>query len=361
MKSDIKNLEEQAMYEDADSQQPPKDIIAYNELRSCADLFRMYRTGILDIKPEFQRETVWPLTAQTRFIDSLVKQLPIPSMCFSLDYRTQKWMVIDGLQRMSTIVRFLSGESWKLSNLVDVEPDLSGKRVSEFHLRDSPLHRYLLKVENLSLPITVLRCDTSKKSHIDYLFTIFHRLNTGGMRLNNQEIRNCIFGGSFNDLLNELNENQLWLRLNKMKSPTGYRFAKQELILRFFAFLEGRDRYTGRLARFLNDYMRIDQDMGELRKHEMRHIFVETLDIVYNDVLEGKVSSKLGITLQEALLVGVAANLERTSGLPAEVLRSKFEELKQHEEFSEEKLSEGLAARTRVQTRLGVAVSIFGS
>ena len=87
-------------------------MIAYNELRSCADLFRMFREGILEIQPALPEGDCVAGPAQTRFIDSLVKQLPIPSMCFSLDYKTQKWQVIDGLQRMWSIVRFLRGDWW---------------------------------------------------------------------------------------------------------------------------------------------------------------------------------------------------------------------------------------------------------
>ena len=79
---DIKEIEGQTFFESDSVEVPPSDIVAYNELRSCADLFRMYREGILEIQPEFQRQIVWNNFAQTRFIDSLVKQLPIPSMCF---------------------------------------------------------------------------------------------------------------------------------------------------------------------------------------------------------------------------------------------------------------------------------------
>src|SRR5690606_37165992 len=99
---------------------PPADIVAYNELRSCADLLRLHSSGKLEIQPDFQREVVWKQDDQSRFIDSLVKQLPIPSMCFSLDYKTQKWKVIDGLQRMSSIIRFLSDEPWELNDLQDI-------------------------------------------------------------------------------------------------------------------------------------------------------------------------------------------------------------------------------------------------
>src|SRR5207237_2158764 len=104
MVTELEKLEEITFHEDDNSELPPSDIVAYNELRSCADLFRMYTQGILDIQPDFQREVVWKSPAQTRFIDSLMKQLPIPSMCFSFDYTTQKWTVIDGLQRMSSIL-----------------------------------------------------------------------------------------------------------------------------------------------------------------------------------------------------------------------------------------------------------------
>ena len=225
----IATLEEEAFVGDDNADLPPADIVAYNELRSCADLFRMHTQGSLVIQPEFQREIVWKSAAQTRFIDSLIKQLPIPSMCFGLDYKRQEWQVIDGLQRIWSIIQFLSGGNWKLSELKDIDPKISGQAASTFADQNSPLHAYYTRVENLTLPITVLRCDYSKKSHANYLFTIFHRLNTGAMKLNNQEIRNCIFSGPLNDLLRRLNRTPTWKRLNRMKSDVGYRFTKEEV------------------------------------------------------------------------------------------------------------------------------------
>ena len=86
MERTISRLEEQSFCEEDFSEVPPADIIAYNELRSCADLFRMHEQGILEIQPEFQRDIVWKGPDQTRFIDSLIKHLPIPSMFFSLHH-----------------------------------------------------------------------------------------------------------------------------------------------------------------------------------------------------------------------------------------------------------------------------------
>ncbi|MDC4669194.1 DUF262 domain-containing protein, partial [Acinetobacter baumannii] len=71
--------EEELFDEDLEGETPPSDIIAFNELRSCADLFRMYKSNQLKIDPDFQRNLVWSISAKSRFIDSLAKQLPIPS------------------------------------------------------------------------------------------------------------------------------------------------------------------------------------------------------------------------------------------------------------------------------------------
>ena len=70
---DIERIEAEQEENDDYSETPPTDIVAFNELRSCADLVRMYNTRQLVIKPDFQRDVVWSNPAQTRFIDSLVK------------------------------------------------------------------------------------------------------------------------------------------------------------------------------------------------------------------------------------------------------------------------------------------------
>lgn len=154
----------------------------------------MHSSGQLIIKPDFQRDVVRTNPAQTRFIDSLVKQLPIPSMCLSLDYKTEKRLMIDGLKRIARVIKFLTQEDWRLSSLEDVDGRISGR--TSGHLKEKHFEIYS-RIENLTIPITVLRCDYSKKSHLNYLFTTFHRLNTGGNKLSNQVIRNCIYSGDY--------------------------------------------------------------------------------------------------------------------------------------------------------------------
>jgi len=352
---------EQSTYEEDDSLEvPPSDIVAYNESRSCADLYRMYKQGILDIQPEFQREIVWKGPAQTRFLDSLIKQLPIPSMCFSMDFKVGKWQVIDGLQRMASIIRFLGGDpTWTLSRLDDIDPELGGKPAKAFLNSDSPLNRYFQRVENLTLPITVLRCDYSKKQHTRYLFTIFHRLNTGAMRLNNQEIRNCIYSGPFNELLKELNKTSDWMRLNRMKKDSGYRFTKQELILRVFAFHDTYDTYGGRLARFLNDYMDDNKNISPDDAENKRHLFRRTVDAALNKVYSGSAPGKTPLSVVEATLVGIARNIDHVEIMSATDVALRYNALLQHEEFLEQKLLEGLAGKARVIGRMKASIDAF--
>ena len=198
---DLEELTDPDFNEDDSSETPPSDIVAFNELRSCADLARMTNDGVIDLQPHFQRDIVWSTTEQTRFIDSLVKQLPIPSMCFAFDHKNEAWIVIDGLQRMTAIVKFISGGDWKLSNLKDIDQRLAGVVAAAFKTGAGDRKKIFDRIQNKTLPITVLRCDFSKRAHMEYLFTVFHRLNSGGSKLNNQEIRNCIFSGAFNNIL----------------------------------------------------------------------------------------------------------------------------------------------------------------
>lgn len=359
MEETLAELEERTLNEDDFAEIPPPDIVAYNELRSCADLYRMHAQGILKIQPDFQRDIVWRGPDQTRFIDSLIKQLPIPSMCFALDHKAQEWIVIDGLQRISTIVRFLDGGDWKLSKLDDIEPEIAGKSVAAIKTSNTLLHHYYTRVENLSIPVTVLRCDFHKKDHMEYLFTIFHRLNTGGMKLNNQEIRNCIYGGSFNSLLRELDKYKPWRRLNKMGAGQNYRFTKQEMMLRFFAFTERYRSYEGHLAKFLNSYMHDNQDMPDAAIEKKQELFTSTVDYIMQQIFTGGTPPKFSLTVLEALLVGVGSNIRRVSQDSPAVAQRKYHALINHKVFSETSLREGLSKKPRVIERLTTAIALF--
>lgn len=358
----IQALEKQEQETDDTNESPPSDIVAYNELRSCADLFRMYEDESLEVQPIFQRDVVWKGPEQTRFIDSLIKQLPIPSLCFAYDFKKGKWIVIDGLQRISAIVKFLGGEDWKLAVLDDIDPGLSGKNAATIkNAKTGELKLFYTRIQNQTLPINVLRCDFSKKSHNEYIFTIFHRLNSGGVKLNNQEIRNCIYTGDFNTLLKELDKDPNWRVINNMQPDENYRFTKQEAILRFFAFKDGRADYKGAVAKFLNDYMFKHRYAADVFLDAKREIFKRVVKVINESIFEGTPPPRLPNTVLEALMIGVAENIAKSEALPKADLKLRYEQLRADESVSEASLAEGLSKKDKVDARLNAAIAIFAA
>ncbi|MBT9161212.1 MAG: hypothetical protein DDT26_02516 [Dehalococcoidia bacterium] len=354
--------EADATFEQEDSEQPipPADIVAYNELRSCADLFRMHASGKLEIQPDFQRDVVWKQDEQSRFIDSLVKQLPIPSMCFSLDYKTQRWKVIDGLQRMSSIIRFLASAEWKLSDLSDIHPSLRNTKNSDLRNGTDEQNRLYALVEDVSIPVTVIRCDYTQRSHMLYLFTIFHRLNSGGVRLTNQEIRNCIYTGPFNNLLKDFDRhNTDWKFVKRRIWGSMDRFRSVEVVLRVLAFAEDRQKYDGNLARFLNEYM-----------HRRSNESAEVLDAVANrlkaiskrarEALTNETQKKLPLLLVEALMVAMYAQGEELDGRTTEQITQAYNNMRAHPSFVAS-ARYAVTSSDNVRTRLNAAVQAFAA
>ncbi|QPH40669.1 DUF262 domain-containing protein [Pedobacter endophyticus] len=339
---------------------PPEDIVAYNELRSCADLLRMYQSGQLEIKPDFQRDIVWSNTMQTRLVDSVVKQLPIPSLCISLDYKTQERFVIDGLQRISSIVKFLDAEvtnEWKLSKLEDIDDRISGKTNVFIKIRYNDLYT---KVQNTVLPITVLRCDYSKKSHMNYLFTIFHRLNTGGSKLSNQEIRNCIYNGSFNTFLKKAVTSDIYTSVFDVHPQQIDRFSNEELVLRFIAFTYNVTSYKGQLAKFLNEFMDHNKRATLEKIDEYMDLFTRTMSILYVRILQNNPIQRLSKATTEALFVGIARNINALEQIQEDdELMAKYHDLLEDQLFSLDSLKEGLAQKDKVITRINRAIEIF--
>lgn len=338
---------EESFQEEDHFQHPPEDIISYNELRSCAELYRWCTKGQLNVQPDFQREDVWGTAKMTRFIDSLMAKLPIPSMCIAYDFKKEKMTVIDGLQRITSITKFLNPESKiKLTRLDDVSKTLSGKKVSALHKNEDLISR----IENVSIPITILRCDLNKKSHQEYMYTIFHRLNTGGMSLNNQEIRNCIYSGSLNQLLKSLDSDKNWLRLFNLEEPKQDRFKRKEQILRFLALHFRAAQYEGKLSKFLNDFMSDNMNADESDIEHFSNLFKETIDVVAQLSDYPK-----AIVYREAFLHGISSNLEGIKSKQDFNVDLAFKKMLQTPEFSTEELQEGLSSKDKLKGRMKAA------
>jgi hypothetical protein len=353
--------EEASSFEEADASEPipPLDIIAYNEVRSCADLYRLFVSGKMEIQPDFQREVVWKRDERARFIDSLVKQLPIPSMCFSLDPKSQRWKVIDGLQRMTSITDFLGPNEWRLAALDDIHPRLRG--ATNLSLRDGDEDASILysSVENVTIPVTVIRCDYAKREHMRYLFTIFHRLNSGGVRLNNQEIRNCIYTGRFNDALKHFDaENADWQVVKGRIWGSVTRFRSVEVLLRVLAFYDRLGDYEGNLADFLNHYMH-DHAEASAESVEERIAMLAAAAKITRAALDEQPQGKLSLAIIEAVLVAAAVHRGALIGEQQQTLHARYQAMLAMPAFAEG-ARYAVSSVENVQNRLGEAMAAFG-
>lgn len=222
---------------------------------SFRELISQYKDGDL-VKPELQRHYVWDKSEASRFMDSVLLGLPVPSI-FLAKTRDEKMLIVDGYQRIMTVYDFVTGifskdgKVFRLTNSEKINHRWRGKAFSE-----------LSETEQRKIRTTTIHCiifvQLSPEDGDTSMYQIFERINTSGRTLLPQEIRNCIYQGPFNDLLFELNENPSWRKLYGLKEQDS-RMRDMEYILRFLAL--GSDKFkefTARqvsLKKFLNEYM----------------------------------------------------------------------------------------------------------
>ena len=190
-------------------------------------------------------------------------------------------------------------------------------------------------------------------------FTIFHRLNTGGVKLNNQEIRNCIFYGKFNNLLKELAKDIDFLKIYKLPPGTKDRFQYEEKILRFIAFSKIFNIYNGRLAKFLNDYMESNRYIDEGESDLIKSEFIKVHKLIVEGIELPKHFNSSSKAIHEALYVGILKNYKSCVNKTKDELNIAFNTFIEDPLFSTVSLKEGLSQREKVIDRLNRAIEIF--
>ena len=185
--------------------------------------------------------------------------------------------------------------------------------------------------------------------------------NSGGAKLNNQEIRNCIYSGTLNNFLRELDQDEKWLIINGRSLEREDRYRGQEQILRFFAFHDNYHAYRGSLTAFLNRYMKEHREPSDDFLNDKRAIFRRTINLVSDSIFGGDPDDRIGISLLEATMVGVSLSLDYLEHLPMRQIRQIYDELLVSEEFSEYRLREGLSGTRRTLERMSVAERMFSA
>jgi hypothetical protein len=193
----------------------------------------------LSDRPSFQRKYVWTDKLASKLIESILLKVPIPPIYLSQndDFELD---VIDGQQRIYSLYRFTNNQ-FALRDL-DVLKELNGTRFFEL---DGKIRR--------QIETHTLRCVlVTNESHPEIKFEVFERLNTNTAPLNAQELRNCIYRGSLNEILKNCVEDVNWRSIVGRARPDK-RMREEEIALRFYAFKrEGLASYRTPLKFWLN-------------------------------------------------------------------------------------------------------------
>ncbi len=240
-------------------------------------LYDLIKKGKIVLEVPFQRKQIWKSDQASSLLESIIMNVPIPPLYFA-EEENGNWLVLDGLQRLSSILNYYDNE-FALSKL-EVLTDLNKVKYKDL----PPKAKSLL--DDGMLRVNVIR----KDSHRDIKYDIFMRLNRGAVTLNYQELRNCMYRGNLNDAAKELcAENKDFLSILKQKQPH-QRYLDVEFIIRYFAFSDniGIDEegkiclsgYKGKLVQYLNEYMDTHKNCSEEEKARYKERFNTTIEKV---------------------------------------------------------------------------------
>ncbi|MEY4934955.1 MAG: hypothetical protein RIS64_1314 [Bacteroidota bacterium] len=222
----------------------------------------------LILNPDFQRKYKWDKEGHERgskFIESCLMRIPIPA-CYLAELQDNTQDVIDGVQRITTIVKFFNNE-FELEGLTTFA-ELNGKKFKD-------LGNYASELEATTMRCIVLRKENSR----ELVKEIFARLNQGSVLLTPQEIRHAIYPGSLDTLLQELKELPMIKNFKKPKNSDSTKdgLEDEEMILRFFAMRSDLSDYDSKLSKYLDNYMQVNQNLNADKIQNLKILFVQTL------------------------------------------------------------------------------------
>jgi hypothetical protein len=271
-------------------------------------LYEMIMERQIELQPEYQRHFVWDSTRQSQLIESIFLGIPVPNLFMATNIDSS-WEVIDGLQRLTTIVNFVGDQE----NILRTNPSSKKLKINGLEKLNSMNGMYYEELPKSAqfmfmtrpIRVTVL----NDKSDFGVRYDLFERLNTGGVILHPQEIRNCVYLGEFKDFIIDCSQNDDFMQSVKMTENSNRTGSREELVLKFFAYYEDRQFFAHSVKEFLNDYMAKKTKRFE-NKNILRELYVETFQIINSNLPNGIVrGNRVNITpliLFEAISIGVA-------------------------------------------------------
>jgi hypothetical protein len=236
-------------------------------------LLSRIKSGAIDLAPDFQRRAgIWNDERQSRLIESLLLRIPLPTL-YAAEDEVETWAIVDGIQRLTTIVRFMDPEAiretrLRLTGLEYLSAEFDGAALNDLPPR---LQRRLRETE---LIVHVIRFGTPE----EVKFNVFARINTGGMPLSSQELRHALIPGPARKILQQWAATEQFIKATD-SSIKDDRMGDRELVLRYIAFkLSPYQNYSSKdFDDFLRRAMRA---MNSLDESVVRSLRAEFLDVM---------------------------------------------------------------------------------
>ena len=336
---------------------PLDDLWIRQENRTVLEVIRRIERGSYVMNPDFQRDFIWPEDKQSKLIESVVMRIPLPVFYLAED-EEGRMIVVDGLQRLSTLHRFMHGE------LRLRLPDR--RELDRLRFSDLP-PRFMNRIEDCNLILYVIECKTKEQVRLE----IFERVNSGAP-LSRQQMRNALFPGPATRLLKEASRTASFLAATGSSLDTRS-MRDREFVNRFCAFrLLGLDDYHGDMDDFLARSLRRMNDMAQddltrladefLRSMEHnhllfgRHAFSRSFLPAYKKA--GSARLVLNASIWDVMSTGLAAYDRDLVKRSAADLRASFSRLLQDEEFVTA-ITYGTNDAERVRKRFHLAGRMF--
>ncbi|MFI9574592.1 DUF262 domain-containing protein [Microbispora rosea] len=273
------------------------------------ELLRRIERGRVDVAPAYQRKFRWDVLRQSKLVESIFLGIPVPPLFMATNQiagMSNNWEVVDGLQRVTTLVNFAGGEAARTRVGLGESPlklqELDKLTTFQGCTFDSLPGDLQGLFEDRPLKVVVL----NDKSEIRVRFDLFERINTGGIRLTHQEVRECVFRGVFIDMLEDLSKRESFSTIVHLPVSSRNDGTPQEYVLRFFAYLERYKEFDHLVKEFLDDFT-IDARETPAKASRTK-IFDKTFDFLARCFPSG-IKGRTGVTpvnLYEGIAVGAA-------------------------------------------------------
>lgn len=311
----------------------------------------------IDLDPEFQRRDRWDHTKQSRFIESIIMNVPIPPVFLGED-QYGKYVVLDGRQRLTAIKNFM-GNLYSLCGL-KVWEDLNGQNYDGLQKR-----RLSATITRRFVPAVVILKESSPQVKYD----VFDRLNTGGVIATPMEIRNAIFQGGFNKKIRELAEapefRRLWEIPNEQPDLEKNRLYQDmsdiELVLRFFA-LSDFESIDMKFKDYLGDFMdRRNKEyaqqpsLGAEDERRFRRAAQNCWAVFNSDAFRKTPGSKKSAPLADAVMISLAEHEPDRVRAKAAQIRSAVEALLRDNHDFQRAFGTGTNGKGAIRSRIELA------